>query len=44
MILIIAMIAFVLVTTLFVLDASQDQDLSSEVSTLFTRLFLLKLL
>ena len=39
MILIIAMIAFVLVTTLFVLDASQDQDLSSEVSTFLQPFF-----
>ena len=39
MVLIIAIVAFVLVTTLFVLDASQDQDLSSEVSTYLTPFF-----
>ena len=39
MILIIAIIAFVLVTTLFILDASQDQDLSSEISTYLTPFF-----
>ena len=33
MTLIIAMAAFILVTTLFILDASKDQNLSSEVST-----------
>ena len=39
MILIIAIIAFVLVTTLFILDASQDQNLSSEVSTFLQPFF-----
>ena len=39
MILIIAVIAFVLVTTLFILDASQDQNLSSEVSTFLQPFF-----
>jgi hypothetical protein len=39
MILIIAIVAFVLVTTLFILDASQDQDLSSEISTYLTPFF-----
>ena len=39
MVLIIAIVAFVLVTTFFVLDASQDQDLSSEVSTYLTPFF-----
>jgi len=33
MVLIISMIAFILVTALFVLDASRDQELSSETST-----------
>ena len=39
MILIIAVVAFLLVTTFFILDASQDQDLSSEISTYLTPFF-----
>jgi uncharacterized protein YndB with AHSA1/START domain len=39
MILIIAVVAFILVTTFFILDASQDQDLSSEISTYLTPFF-----
>ena len=39
MTLIIAMAAFILVTTLFILDASKDQNLSSEVSTFLKPFF-----
>jgi hypothetical protein len=39
MILIIAVVAFLLVTIFFILDASQDQDLSSEISTYLTPFF-----
>ena len=39
MVLIIAVVAFLLVTTFFILDASQDQDLSSEISTYLTPFF-----
>ena len=39
MVLIIAVVAFLLVTTFFILDASQDQNLSSEISTYLTPFF-----